>query len=207
METFDFPALEGVPVTIKGSSPAERAAEIVAHARATAESVASAAEAAGREAGYAAGLDEGRGRVAAAEATLAQVVRELDAAGRAHREQVERRAAELAVALAEKIVGAALEVRPELVVDVVATSLRGIADRSRVVVEVSPDDLELVSGAVSGIADAVGGLGHVDVVAERRVDRGGCIVHTDEAELDGTAAAQIERAAEIVREALASARD
>jgi flagellar biosynthesis/type III secretory pathway protein FliH len=207
METFDFPALEGVPVTIKGSSPAERAAEIVAHARATAESVAAAAEAAGREAGYATGLDEGRARVEAAEAALARSVRELDAAGRAHREQVERHAAELAVALAEKIVGAALEVRPELVVDVVATCLRGISDRSRVVVEVSPDDLELVSGAVSGIADAAGGLGHVDVVAERRIERGGCIVHTDEAELDGTTAAQLARAAEIVRDALALPHD
>ena len=105
MEAFAFPALEGVPVTIKGSSPAERAAEIVAHARATAESVAAAAEAAGREAGYAAGLEEGRGRVAAAEAALAAVARELDAAARSHREHVERLAAELAVALAEKVVG------------------------------------------------------------------------------------------------------
>ena len=117
---FAFPALEGVPVTIKGSSPAERAAEIVAHARATAESVAAAAEAAGREAGYAAGLEEGRARVADAEAALAAVARELDAAARAHREHIERQAAELAVALAEKIVGTALDVRPELVVDVVA---------------------------------------------------------------------------------------
>src|SRR6476660_803181 len=86
MEAFSFPALEGVPVAIKGSSPAERAAEIVAHARATAESVSAAAEAAGREAGYAAGLEEGRARVADAGAALAAVVRELDAAARSHRE-------------------------------------------------------------------------------------------------------------------------
>jgi flagellar biosynthesis/type III secretory pathway protein FliH len=202
METYAFEALEGAPVLIKGSSPAERAAEIVAHARATAESVAAAAEAAGREAGYAAGLDEGRARVHEAEAALAEVARELDAAARTHREHVESQAAELAVALAEKIVGAALEVRPELVVDVVASALRGL-DRGRVVVEVSPEDVELVSGAVSGLSDTVGGLGRIDVVAERRVDRGGCIVHTDEAELDGSAAAQLERAAEIVRDALA----
>src|SRR6478736_6649993 len=92
MEAFSFPALEGVPVAIKGSSPAERAAEIVAHARATAESVSAAA--------------------------LAAVVRELDAAARSHREHVEREAAELAVALAEKVVGASLEVKPELILDV-----------------------------------------------------------------------------------------
>jgi flagellar assembly protein FliH len=201
VETFDFPALEGVPVTIKGSSPAERAAEIVAHARATAESVAAAAEAAGREAGYAAGLEEGRQRVADAESALAALARELDAAAVAHREATERQAAELAVALAEKIVGTALWVRPELVVDVVETALRGLQDRGRVVVEVNPDDLELVKAAISDIAEAEG-LARVDVVPERRVDRGGCIVHTDEAEIDGTAAAQIARAAEIIRDAL-----
>jgi flagellar assembly protein FliH len=203
METFSFPALEGAPVTIKGSSPAERAAEIVAHARATAESVAAAAEAAGREAGYAAGFDEGRARIDDAEAALAAVARELEAGARRHRDQVERQAAELAVALAEKIVGTALAVKPELVVDVVAASLRGLLERGRVVVEVSPDDAELVSGAIAGIADGVGGLGRVDVVPERRVERGGCIVHTDEVEVDATAAAQLARAAEIVREAVA----
>jgi flagellar assembly protein FliH len=203
METFSFPALEGVPVTIKGSSPAERAAEIVAHARATAESVAAAAEAAGRDAGFAAGVEEGRARVSEAEAALAAAVRELDAAATAHREIVERQAAELAVALAEKIVGAALEVRPGLVVDVVATALRGLQERGRIVVEVSPEDLDVVGNAVAGIAEA-NGLGRVDVVPERRVDRGGCIVHTDEVEIDGTAAAQIARAADIVRDAIAS---
>jgi flagellar biosynthesis/type III secretory pathway protein FliH len=204
METFSFPALEGVPVTIKGASPAERAAEIVAHARATAESVAAAAEAAGRDAGYAAGLEEGRARIDAAEAALAEAGRALDAAARSHREHVERQAAELAVALAEKIVGAALEVRPELVLDVVASSLRGLSEHGRVVVEVSPEDHDLVSGAVSGISDAAGGLARIDVVAERRVERGGCIVHTDEAEIDGTAAALLERAGELVREALSA---
>jgi flagellar biosynthesis/type III secretory pathway protein FliH len=205
METFSFPALEGAPVTIKGSSPAERAAEIVAHARATAESVAAAAEAAGREAGYAAGFEEGRARIAEAEAALAAAARELDAAARAHLELVERQAAELAVALAEKIVGTALGVKPELVLDVVAAALRGLLEGGRVVIEVSPEDVELVSGAVSGIAEGVGGLGAVDVVAERRVERGGCIVHTNEVELDASAAAQLERAAEIVREAVAGA--
>ncbi len=202
METFDFPALKGVPVTIKGSSPAERAAEIVAHARVHAESVAAAAEVAGREAGYAAGLEEGRARVVDAEAALAAVARELDAVARSHREHVERQAAELAVALAEKIVGTALEVRPELVVDVVAAALRGLQDRGRVIVEVSPEDLDAVKAAIAGIAESEG-LARVDVVPERRVDRGGCIVHTEEAEIDATAAAQIARAAELVRDAIA----
>jgi flagellar biosynthesis/type III secretory pathway protein FliH len=207
VESYSFPALEGVPVTIKGSSPAERAAEIVAKARANAESVTAAAEAAGREAGYAAGLDEGRVRVETAEAVLVQTVHGLDAAARAHRELVEAQAAELAVALAEKIVGAALEVRPEHVVDVIGNALRGLSDRTRVLVEVSPEDVDVVSAAVAGISDAAGGLARIDVVAERRVERGGCIVHTDDAELDGTPAAQIERAAEILRDALATPRD
>ena len=100
--------------------------------------------------------------------------------------------------------GAALEVRPELVVDVLASALRGLLDRGRVVVEVCPDDLELVSGAISAISDEFGGLGRVDVVPERRVARGGCNVHTEDAELDATAAAQLARAAEIVRDALAA---
>ena len=88
--------------------------------------------------------------------------------------------------------------------DVVATALRGLQDRGRVVVEVSPEDIELVKGAIAGIAEAEG-LARVDVVPERRVDRGGCLVHTDEAEIDATATAQLARAAEIVRDAIGPA--
>jgi flagellar assembly protein FliH len=205
METYAFPSLEGSPVASKGASPAERAAEIVAQARATAAAVTAEAEAEGREAGYAAGLEEGRARVEDATAALAEVARELAGAAAERGATLERKAAELALALAEKILGAALETRPELVVDVVAGTLRGQLERGRVVVEVSPDDVELVTGAISGVSDTLGGLGLVDVVAERRVPRGGCIVHTEEAEVDGTVAAQLQRAAEIVQDTLSAA--
>jgi flagellar assembly protein FliH len=205
METYAFPTLEGAPVTAKGSSPAERAAEIVAQARARAAAVSAEAEALGREAGYAAGLEEGRERVEAATAALADVAHRLAVAMDERGERLERQAAELGLSLAHKILGVALEVRPELVVEVVAGALRGQLERGRVVVEVSPDDLELVTGALEGVSDTASGLGRVDIVSDRRVTRGGCVVHTEDAEVDCTVAAQLDRAAEIVRDAMSAA--
>jgi flagellar biosynthesis/type III secretory pathway protein FliH len=205
MESYSFPSLEGAWVAAKGATPAERAAEIVARARVAAATAAAQAEVQGREAGYAAGLEEGRAQVTNAAAALSELGDELASAAYERGEQLERQAVVLALALAEKILGTALELRPELVVDVVTGALRGLLERGRVVIEVSPDDVELVTGALPGVSEAAGGLGQIDVVAERRVARGGCIVHTEEAEIDGTIAAQLERAGEIMREAMSAA--
>ena len=71
--------------------------------------------------------------------------------------------------LAEKIVGAAVAVDPELVVEAVRGALRGLVERERVTVLVHPDDLELVRGAMGGLVATLGGIEHSEVQAERRV--------------------------------------
>lgn len=205
MESYSFPALEGAWVATKGATPAERAAEIMSRARVAAEAALVKAEAEGREAGYAAGLEEGRAEIENASAALSALAEKLASAAYERGEELERQAVGLALSLAEKILGTAIELKPELVVEVVAGALRGVLERGRVVIEVSPNDLELVSGALPGVSEAVSGLGRIDVVAERRVARGGCIVHTEEAEIDGTIAAQLQRAAEVMREAMSVA--
>jgi flagellar biosynthesis/type III secretory pathway protein FliH len=118
-------------------------------------------------------------------------------------EAIERRAAELAVALAEKILATSLELRPELVASLTAGALRGLVERDHVVVEVNPDDLEVVRQAREGLVERLGGFTRVEVVPERRVQRGGVVVQTTEGEIDARPAAQLERAAEIVRDVLA----
>jgi flagellar biosynthesis/type III secretory pathway protein FliH len=62
---------------------------------------------------------------------------------------------------------------------------------------VHPDDFELVRDAAEDLANRVGGIHRIDVVAERRIDRGGCVVRTVEGEIDAGIGAQLDRAAEI----------
>ncbi len=99
---------------------------------------------------------------------------------------VEHRAAELAVGLAEKILAVSLELRPELVARLAAGALRGLTERDHVVVEVSPDDLEVVTAAREDLVERLGGFTRVEIVPERRVARGGFVVQTSEGEIDAS---------------------
>ena len=133
--------------------------------------------------GLAEGLQRGREESAAALGPAIEALRgALEEAVRARDEIVdsaEARAAELAIAIAEKIVAGALTVAPERVIDVVRGALRGMLDGDRIVVCVHPDDVELVRSAGNELADA-----HIEIFAERRVARGGALVRTSVGEVD-----------------------
>ena len=68
--------------------------------------------------------------------------------------------------------------------------------------EVSPDDLGIVQEGIGALAPGLGDLGRVEVVGDRRIPRGGCVLRTSEGEVDATHAAQLERARELLVDAL-----
>jgi flagellar assembly protein FliH len=203
MDSFAFPVLEGPSAAQGGAGPAVRAAALAGLARADAAAAASAAAARGHAEGYAAGVSEAADRVEAAVVALQLACSSFASAVDERVQAIEVQAAELAVALAEKIVATALEVKPELVVDVVAGTLRGLTERDHVVIEVSPDDLELVRAAREELVERLGGFTRVEITPERRIARGGCVVQTTEGEIDGRPAKQLERATAVLRSALA----
>jgi flagellar assembly protein FliH len=177
------------------STPADRAAVILAEAEARAAAIEEEARAAGYEAGRAAGFEDVRRELEQPRAALLASVDAVHAAAGTAADASERRAVELALDLAERIVSAALEVRPELVCEVVSGALRRVVERDRLVLDLNPDDVPIVR---EWLADDL-----VDVHPERRVARGGCVVRTAEGELDAQIQTQLDRAAELVREALA----
>jgi flagellar assembly protein FliH len=207
IDAFELPALEpdGALLTVGGVTPAGRAAEIVQEAHAEARSIAAAAEARGREAGFAAGLEAAREEIATARQVLEAAAREVEASRDEALERIELQAAELALALAGKILSVALDVRPDLVVDVTRSALRRVAERDRLVVEVNPDDFELVRTEIESVAASLGGFHGLEVVAERRVVRGGCLLRTIDGEIDAGIDEQLKRAGEIVRGELVNA--
>jgi len=176
METYAFPALEP-PVATPGPQPAPREEVDV-------DALAEAA----RAQGYADGLAQAAAELAHARDALLAAV----AAVSATSDALERRAVELALALAEKILHARIEVEPELICSVVTGALRRLASNEPVVVEVNPDDAELVRTTVDD--------SRIDVVAERRVARGGCVIRTAEGELDARLEEQLARAAAVLQQ-------
>jgi flagellar assembly protein FliH len=201
-ELFDFPVLEGTAAARTAATAAERAAQVVAAAEAEAARIREDAAAAGREEGRALGIAQAEAALAPATETLGRAAEAVAATAAEQADTVERRAVELAVVLAGRIVDAALAVRPELVLDVIAGTLRMVVERDRIVLDVHPDDAELVRASAEALAGPLGGAGRFEVRADPAVSRGGCIVRTVEGEIDGRIDSQLARAAEIARLAM-----
>ena len=189
--SYDFEQLEP-----SAPPPRNTPARVLAEAAADAAELRERATAEGFAAGQAAGHERGLAEVADAAHALGDALASVQELQREVAETVERDAIELALTLAAKILGAAMEVRPELVAETVQGALRRLGDRRRVSVLVHPEDLDIVAKALGG--DSPGGVERLELQAEERVARGSAIVRTEEGEIDAGVQTQLERAREVV---------
>jgi flagellar assembly protein FliH len=195
---FDFEALEAPAPPVPVEDAADAVMETLAQARADAEQLRESA----RAEGYAAGRAEAMSALEPALAALAEAVSGVQAEQLAATERLERGAVELAFALAEKVLAGALAVEPERVVESVRGALRGLVERERITVLVNPVDLELVVGAMDDLRASLGGIEHMVVEAERRVARGGCVVRTQDGDVDAGVDTKLARAREVIEQEL-----
>jgi flagellar assembly protein FliH len=191
---FDFAPLEPAAAPADPGPATADASDVLAAAQAEAATLRALAHAEGLAAGREAALAE----LQPAAAALEDAARRLHEESVAVAERLEHAAVDLGLMLAEKIVGAAVDADPELVVEAVRGALRGLVDRERVTVLVHPDDLELVRGAMGGLVATLGGIEHSEVQAERRVARGGAVVRTPDGDVDARVETKLQRAREVV---------
>src|SRR4051812_1183826 len=159
---FAFETLEPPAPPIPPAAQAEAVMKMLAEARAEAEQLRQAA----LDEGYAAGRAEALEALQPALSALAGAVSEVRSQQDLAAAELERRAVELGLALAQKVLVGALQVEPERVVDSVRGALRGIVERERIIVMVNPDDLEIVRGAIEELRASLGGIDHCVVEAE-----------------------------------------
>jgi flagellar biosynthesis/type III secretory pathway protein FliH len=199
---FSFEALEAPAETPAPGSHAE--ADAVMAALAQAESDADTLRAEAREQGMREGRDEALAALTPALEAFAQATEAVQADQHVRAERLEAHAVDLALFLAEKILGAAIAVEPDHVIEAVRGALRGIVERERVTVLVHPEDLELVRDSMDGLRATLGGIEHCEVQAERRVSRGGAVVRTPDGDVDARVETKLQRAREVVEAALST---
>jgi flagellar biosynthesis/type III secretory pathway protein FliH len=71
-----------------------------------------------------------------------------------------------------------------------------------VTIQVHPADLPLVRDAVDGLVQQLGGIEHIEVQEERRVQRGGAIVRSTAGEIDARIHTKLDNAREILEHEL-----
>src|SRR3954451_7743095 len=199
--SFDFEQLAAPPRRERPPTMDEahrRAEAIIAQAHSEANAIRDQA----RREGFAEGLVAGRAELrqigepaVQALATAVEAVRAFEAQAA---DSVEEQAVTLAVEIAEKVVAGAIAAGPGRVLDGVRGALRAVVDRERLVIQVNPEDLEIVREGLDELRGSLGGIGHIDVQEERRVQRGGALIRTSVGEIDANIRAKLDRAREAV---------
>lgn len=191
----------------------EEAARIVAEARSTARAMLAQARdviAGEREQavtrGYAEGYADGSARADVEMAGLVATCERIALEAMNERMRVlgeqEEELVQLAISIASRIVNAAVDVDPDLVIDACRGAMRKAFHREQLHVLAHPDDLERLRAAGPQLARELGGIEHLDFVEERRIERGSVIVRTPAGEIDGTIAGKAARIEEVLREGM-----
>ncbi|HKV68773.1 MAG TPA: FliH/SctL family protein, partial [Gaiellales bacterium] len=173
-EVFEFTALERPAFLVEDSASAE---ERAAARQAEAQHL-------GHQEGLERGMAEARMRVEQALEAVAAAERALAEMHDRYVADAEAAAVDLAFQIAEKVIGTTIATDREAVLGVVSGALLRTTDRDHLVLEVNPGDFELVRDSAAALAARLGGINRMEVVSERRVEAGGCVVRTEAGEID-----------------------
>ena len=168
-------------------------AALVEVAREQAEEIAARAREDGYRTGYVEGKAQAQREVADLLAFAEAAVREVSDTRSRLLDENETALVELAIQTAEKILQATLQAEPQRVTDVLRGALRKVYVRDRLQVICNPDDLALIEGSDDALRAQVGTLKGLELIGERRVQRGGVIVRTPGGDVDATIGSQLDR--------------
>lgn len=85
----------------------------------------------------------------------------------------------LAVKIAEKIIGQALEMDPELISEIVTQAIRTLRQQKNVTLRCNEDDYEVLKKHEKGFLEHLGQGGTITLVADPKIRRGGCLVESE----------------------------
>ena len=159
-----------------------------------------------KEAAYRAGFEDGRteGLKEGQEQSRSEIDRfqalaeDLNARWQDLMKQTDVDLMDLAMAVAQRIIGAAVTVRKEPVLQTVQECLGYLQDKTRVVIKVHPDDLETVRRHRNDWLESLESMEQLIIEGDSEISRGGCVIETPVGDVD----AQIEERLEKLRTVL-----
>ena len=201
--TPDFSALKAEAEAMLAAARAE-AAEMLDDAQAQAEAL--------REAAWQEGFHQGQTEARAAVETemrakwterqealrieLDAIAGDIAAAREALWQRQESEMVALALDIARQVIKTEVAQNPQVVHAVLANALRRITDKDNVRVRVSASDSPRVKEAREDLLEVVDGLRSIEIMEDRRVGDGGCVIETNAGTIDAKIETQI---AEVAR--------
>ncbi len=80
---------------------------------------------------------------------------------------------------AKKIVSAELTLKPEAILEIVSVALKSVSQHKRIVIYVSPDDLEVLEQNKNDIKAIFESLDSLSIRERDDIEQGGCIIETE----------------------------
>jgi len=106
---------------------------------------------------------------------------------------------DLALEIAKKVVGEQILLKPDTVVDIARKALFIAVEREHIQIRVNPEDMDIIKSYKDDLMASMDGIEKIDVIADRRVKRGGCILETDAGNTDGRLQSQLSHIDEALR--------
>jgi flagellar assembly protein FliH len=132
---------------------------------------------------------------------LAQFGQSVDAEVKQVLGELARRAVEVAVIMAERIVRQTIDLDPEVLVRTLTTALTKLEAGATMTVTAHPQDVAYLQEHQEILA----ALRIAEVTADRRIERGGCLLRSRRREWDATLRRQLETLQEVIGEHLVAA--
>jgi flagellar assembly protein FliH len=201
-ETPDWDAVRAEADAILAQARAE-AAELLEDAQIQAEAL--------REAAWQEGQHQGRTearaaveaelraawnvRVAALQAEIDAIVLQIGAAREGLWAQQEPEMVALALDIARQVIKTEVTQNPEVIRALLANAVRRITDKDNVRVRVSVADAPRVKEMRQDLMELMDGLRHLEIVDDRRVGEGGCVIETNAGTIDAKIETQLSEVA------------
>jgi type III secretion protein L len=97
----------------------------------------------------------------------------------------------LALLVAEKIIGRALDLDPNLVLDIAAEAIESVRQQRELVLRVCPEDAARLRNSRKKLMDLLGRTKDIAVREDPEVERGGCIIETENGTVDAQLSTQL----------------
>lgn len=186
------PEPEPPEITVMREEAAAEAKRIVQEALDYAEAVREEARRSGYRKGFTEGYEAGRTAAEAeAQATAAEYrslieafVKQIEAERQRLWREAERQIVAFVMEIAQKVVKEEAKINREVALSVVRNALRRVVDTERVRIRVNLADLETVRGAREELLTLIDGIDHLEIIEDRRVQPGGCVVETNAGTID-----------------------
>ena len=183
------------------------AAIIVRTAKCEAERLKDEALTQGHEQGRKAGMEEAMGLVQPLIQRLESDVKAFDAESELFFASLEPQILKLCMETVEKVIRHEAQTNPKVVTRVIRHCLRRVKECHEVRVRVNPVELESVRAARAELLALAEGVKTINIIDDRRVSLGGCIIETAAGDFDATIETQLGRVEQTLTESFENDRN